>query len=205
MCQTFFPPVKVGLSHFIDIVHLVYNKEGIAPDFESSDCQLPSQLHSHNQRLILRNVVGTRFEESERMREKMPFWCDENDSDPWCWTSFLICFWGAVKIHLPRLSFLSSVWPWCPMYRKNDIVYTYFFISFFFPQKNWGKYLFKAFPFANKIKVGNAKAQFLYPDGSFLLKTCSFGRFSGRKGTGLRSLVFHCHKMNPLKFTSLNC
>lgn len=51
MCQTFVPPViryKVGLSHFIDIVHLVYNKEGIAPDFESSDCQLPSQLHSHN-------------------------------------------------------------------------------------------------------------------------------------------------------------
>lgn len=72
MCQTFFPPR--GLSHFIDIVHLVYNK---APDFESSDCQ----LHSHNQRLILRNVVGTPFEESERMREKMPFWCDENNAD----------------------------------------------------------------------------------------------------------------------------
>lgn len=56
MCQTFVPPViryKVGLSHFIDIVHLVYNKEGIAPDFESSDCQ----LHSHNQRWILRNVA----------------------------------------------------------------------------------------------------------------------------------------------------
>lgn len=84
MCQTFFPPViryKVGLSHFIDIVLLFYNKEGIAPDFESSDCQLPSQLHSHNQRLILRNVVGTPFEESERMREKMPFWCDENNAD----------------------------------------------------------------------------------------------------------------------------
>lgn len=66
---------------YFNIEHLVYNKEGIAPDFESSDCQLPSQLHSHNQRLILRNVVGTRFEESERMREKMPFWCDENNAD----------------------------------------------------------------------------------------------------------------------------
>ncbi|ERN15792.1 hypothetical protein AMTR_s00039p00124610 [Amborella trichopoda] len=48
-------------------------------DFESSDCQLPSQLHSHNQHFILHNVVGTRFEESKQMQYQMPFWSDENN------------------------------------------------------------------------------------------------------------------------------